>query len=104
MKLNKDETIIARRKTVLVLRSEQKVQAYCARCKNETIFVQPTYLGRHFGTDERALFRKVEAKTIGFIVNRSEQILVCVGCLSGQADAIRVASANRFTELKGRND
>ena len=74
--------IAAIRKSVLVLRTEQKIADSCASCGALMIYVQPTYLGKHFDISERRIFRMVESGSLEHIDNELGQTLVCVGCLA----------------------
>ena|SRR5688572_5214737 len=64
--------------TVVLKQSGSHRQEFCPRCDEESMFVTPEILAALTGSNEREIFRLIEAGEVYFV--EEARILGCSGC------------------------
>ena len=77
MEQKKTEIFIRTRERIFVRRSMNKLQAFCAECQTETVFVLPEQAAMQTGTSIREIFRRLENGAIHFTEMTDGLTLVC---------------------------
>ena len=82
------------RQSVLILRTDKSMTGFCPICKENALFVQPSYLARFFGLSERRIFRSIENGDVHFNEDDAGQMLICLNSLSRtQARQVRIKAS-----------
>lgn len=81
MQQRKSEIFIQTRERIFVRRSVNELQAVCAECQTEIVFILPEQAALQAGTSVREIFCRVESGAVHFIETADGLTLVCPASL-----------------------